>query len=166
MYDWLFTVNNEFWTILHYSNVVWDINTKFSPVNVPMSIQRCAKRQYRLLMNLRNVGILRHPVADWFSWLSASQLITSTPFWSPWLHSKWISHQNCFKLQEGVAGTFFEPHPPNSSPGVQSFLDNPKCLFVTHVTIFISNILICLQELELVFGHTDERKDTQTFMLK
>ena len=43
MYDWLSTVNDEFWLILNYSKVVWDINTKFSPVNVPKSIQLCTK---------------------------------------------------------------------------------------------------------------------------
>ena len=30
------------------------------------------------------------------------------------MHSKWISRQNYFKLQEGVVGAFFEPHPWNS----------------------------------------------------
>ena len=34
--------------------------------------------------------------------------------WRSLLHSKWISRQNHFKLQEGVAGTFFEPHLWNS----------------------------------------------------
>ena len=41
--NWLSTVNNEFWLILNYSKVVWDINTKFSPVNVPMSFQLSIK---------------------------------------------------------------------------------------------------------------------------
>ena len=43
MYDWLSTVNDEFWLILNYSKVVWDTNTKFSPVNVLNCIQLYTK---------------------------------------------------------------------------------------------------------------------------
>ena len=43
MYDWLSTVNDEFWLILNYSKVVWDINTKFSPVVVLIKIQLSTK---------------------------------------------------------------------------------------------------------------------------
>ena len=43
MYDWLSTVIDDFWLILNFSKVVWDINTKFLPVNVPKSIQLCTK---------------------------------------------------------------------------------------------------------------------------
>ena len=38
----------------------------------------------------------------------------STKFGVPSLTKKWISCQNYFKLQEGVAGVIFEPHPWNS----------------------------------------------------
>ena len=41
--NWLSTVNNEFWLILDNSKVVWDINTKFSPVNVPINFQLSTK---------------------------------------------------------------------------------------------------------------------------
>ena len=37
------TVNNEFWLISNYSRVVWDINTKFSPLNVLISFQLSTK---------------------------------------------------------------------------------------------------------------------------
>ena len=43
MYDWLSTVNDKFWLILNYSKVVWDIDTKFSPVVVLMSFQHSTK---------------------------------------------------------------------------------------------------------------------------
>ena len=43
MYDWLSTVNDKFWLILIYSKVVWDIDTKFSPVVVLMSFQLSTK---------------------------------------------------------------------------------------------------------------------------
>ena len=43
MYDWLSTVNDKFWLILNYSKVVWDIDTKFSPVVVLMSFQLSTK---------------------------------------------------------------------------------------------------------------------------
>ena len=43
MYDWLSTVNDEFWLILNYSKVVWDIDTKFLPVVVLMRIQFSTK---------------------------------------------------------------------------------------------------------------------------
>ena len=43
MYDWLSTVNDKFWLILNYSKVVWDIDTKFSPVVVFMSFQLSTK---------------------------------------------------------------------------------------------------------------------------
>ena len=39
MYDWLSTVNDKFCLILNYSKVVWDIDTKFSPVVVLMSFE-------------------------------------------------------------------------------------------------------------------------------
>ena len=41
--NWLSTVNKEFWLILNYSKVVWDIDTKFSPVVVLMSFQLSTK---------------------------------------------------------------------------------------------------------------------------
>ena len=43
MYDWLSTVNDKFWLILNYSKVVWDIDTKFSPVVVIISFQLSTK---------------------------------------------------------------------------------------------------------------------------
>ena len=43
MYDWLSTVNDKFWLILNYSKVVWDIDTKFSPVVVLISFQLSTK---------------------------------------------------------------------------------------------------------------------------
>ena len=43
MYHWLSKGYDEFWLILNYSKVVGDINTKFSPLNVPISIQLCTK---------------------------------------------------------------------------------------------------------------------------
>ena len=43
MYDWLSTVNDKFWLILNYSKVVWDIDTKFSPVVVLISFQLFTK---------------------------------------------------------------------------------------------------------------------------
>ena len=43
MYDWLSTVNDEFWLILNFSKVVCDINTKFSPVNILVGIQLYTK---------------------------------------------------------------------------------------------------------------------------
>ena len=39
IYLWLYRVNGKFWLISNYSKVVWDINTKFSPINVPISYQ-------------------------------------------------------------------------------------------------------------------------------
>ena len=41
--NWLSTVNKEFWLILNYSKVVWDIDTKFSPVVVLISFQLSTK---------------------------------------------------------------------------------------------------------------------------
>ena len=41
--NWLSTVNIEFWLILNYSKVVWDIDTKFSPVVVLISFQLSTK---------------------------------------------------------------------------------------------------------------------------
>ena len=43
MYHWLSKGYDEFWLILNYLKVVGDINTKFSPLNVPISIQLCTK---------------------------------------------------------------------------------------------------------------------------
>ena len=43
MYHWLSKGYDEFWLILNYSKLVGDINTKFSPLNVPISIQLCTK---------------------------------------------------------------------------------------------------------------------------
>ena len=43
MYDWLSTVNDKFWLILNYSKVIWDIDTKFSPVVVLISFQLSTK---------------------------------------------------------------------------------------------------------------------------
>ena len=74
IYLWLYRVNGKFWLISNYSKVVWDINTKFSPIVVLISFQLLTK------------------------------------FGVPSLTKKWISHQNYFKLQEGVAGIIFEPH--------------------------------------------------------
>ena len=76
--NWLSTVNNEFWLILNYSKVVWDINTKFSPIVVLIKIQ------------------------------------LSTKFGASSYTQNGFSRQNYFNLQEGMAGTFFEPHPWNS----------------------------------------------------
>ena len=39
IYLWLYRVINEFWSNLNFSRVVWDINTKFSQVNVLISYQ-------------------------------------------------------------------------------------------------------------------------------
>ena len=39
MYDWLSRGRDKFWLILNYSKVVWDIDTKFSPVVVLVSFQ-------------------------------------------------------------------------------------------------------------------------------
>ena len=41
--NWLSTANYEFWLILNYSKVIWDINTKFLPVVVSMRIQFSTK---------------------------------------------------------------------------------------------------------------------------
>ena len=43
MYHWRYKENNRFWLILNYSKVVWDINTKFSPVVVLISFQLSTK---------------------------------------------------------------------------------------------------------------------------
>ena len=43
MYDWLSRGRDKFWLILNYSKVVWDIDTKFSPVVVLMSFQLSTK---------------------------------------------------------------------------------------------------------------------------
>ena len=43
MYDWLSTVNDKFWLILNYSKMVWDIDTKFSPIVVLISFQLSTK---------------------------------------------------------------------------------------------------------------------------
>ena len=43
MYDWLSTVNDKFWLILNYSKVIWDIDTKFSPIVVLMGFQLSTK---------------------------------------------------------------------------------------------------------------------------
>ena len=43
MYDWLSTVNDEFWLIFNYSKVVWDIDTKLSPDVVLISFQLFTK---------------------------------------------------------------------------------------------------------------------------
>ena len=39
IYLWLYRVINEFWSNLNFSRVVWDINNKFSQVNVLISYQ-------------------------------------------------------------------------------------------------------------------------------
>ena len=43
MYNWLSRGSDKFWLILNYSKVVWDIDTKFSPVVVLMSFQLSTK---------------------------------------------------------------------------------------------------------------------------
>ena len=43
MCDWLSRGSDKFWLILNYSKVVWDIDTKFSPVVVLMSFQLSTK---------------------------------------------------------------------------------------------------------------------------
>ena len=43
MCDWLSRENDIFWLILNYLKVVWDIDTKFSPVVVLISFQLFAK---------------------------------------------------------------------------------------------------------------------------
>ena len=39
MTNWLSNVNNKSWLNLNNSKVVWDTSTKFSSLNVPVSIQ-------------------------------------------------------------------------------------------------------------------------------
>ena len=51
MYDWLSTLNDEFWLILNYSKVVWDINIKFSPVSVLIRFQLFTKFERHSLKN-------------------------------------------------------------------------------------------------------------------
>ena len=46
--------------------------------------------------------------------------------------------------------------------GLQGSWGNPEDIFVTPKTYGTTFIVILLQELELVFGHTDARKDAQT----
>ena len=43
MTDWLSTAISEFWLILNYSKLVWDIDTKFLPVVVLINIQLSTK---------------------------------------------------------------------------------------------------------------------------
>ena len=43
MTNWLSRGRDKFWLILNYSKVVWDIDTKFSPVVVLMSFQLSTK---------------------------------------------------------------------------------------------------------------------------
>ena len=43
MYDWLSRRSDKFWLILNYSKVVWDIDTKFSPVVILISFQLSTK---------------------------------------------------------------------------------------------------------------------------
>ena len=43
MYHWLSRGRYKFWLILNYSKVVWDIDTKFSPVVVLISFQLSTK---------------------------------------------------------------------------------------------------------------------------
>ena len=43
MYHWRNKGNDKFWLFLNFSKVVWDINTKFSPVVVLISFQFSTK---------------------------------------------------------------------------------------------------------------------------
>ena len=43
MYDWLSTESDKFWLILNYSQVLWDIDTKFLSVVVLITIQLSIK---------------------------------------------------------------------------------------------------------------------------
>ena len=51
MYSWRSKGSDKFWLIFNYSKVVWDINTKFSPVSVLIRFQLFTKFERHSLKN-------------------------------------------------------------------------------------------------------------------
>ena len=51
MYSWRSKGSDKFWLIFSYSKVVWDINTKFSPVSVLIRFQLFTKFERHSLKN-------------------------------------------------------------------------------------------------------------------
>ena len=51
MYSWRSKEGDRFWLIFNYSKVVWDINTKFSPVSVLIRFQLFTKFERHSLKN-------------------------------------------------------------------------------------------------------------------
>ena len=51
MYSWRSKWSDKFWLIFNYSKVVWDINTKFSPVSVLIRFQLFTKFERHSLKN-------------------------------------------------------------------------------------------------------------------
>ena len=76
IYLWLYRVNGKFWLISNYSKVVWDINTKFSPINVPIS--------YQLFTNFEVTSYIQN-------WFPAKTILSFSRAWQAYFLSH--SHQ-------------------------------------------------------------------------
>ena len=105
IYLWFYRVNGTFWLISNYSKVVWDINTKFSPVLVLMRFQLFAqferfssKNKTAMPLTILNFSrawqehFLSHTLQTWqvcFFWVDVQMIYVSL-----------LDTSDCFKVEK------------------------------------------------------------------
>ena len=124
MYSWRYKEGDKFWLIFNYSKVVWDINTKFSPVSALIRFQLFTKFERHSLKNeaaipltIKNFSrawqghFFRDTLQTWqiFFFFVDAQMILLSPLDTLDCLKKWKNKKQ--KKMEKV-----------SSPPVQSFL--------------------------------------------